>query len=122
MNRSSLLLMLALLNFLGVLTWSALTTSMALTMLLVDQAIPWRTTPEHPKPVLGLLSWGTKTSTPGSDTGTPHESAGFFSQLDDPMPPVGIQFPSSSNVSHLFHISWGNRLTSYLSPSSSGNH
>ena len=55
--------------------------------------------------ILGLLSWGTKTSAPGSDTGTPHESTGYFSKFDIPMPLAGAQFPASIGASHFFRLS-----------------
>ena len=66
----------------------------------------------HSKPELGLLSWGNKTSAPGSDTDTLHKSAGFSSKLDNPMLSKGVQFQSPFDAFHHFHLRWGNCLKS----------
>ena len=71
-----------------------------------DQAIPWMINPLHPKPELGLLSWGTKMCAPGSNTVILHESAGYSSKFDNPMLSVGVRSPSSSDVFHLSNLLW----------------
>ena len=75
----------------------------------LDWIFPWGTALQHPTLKLSLLSWGTKTSAPGSDTGTPHESTGCFSISAI----SSSSFPSSSDAFRLSRHSWENRLLSF---------
>ena len=58
---------------------------------------------QHLKPVLGLLSWDTKTSATGIDMCT-YESAGYSSKFDNPMLSAEARFPSTSGAFQPSHL------------------
>ena len=101
-------------------------TNMALTTIIDtfgdSSANPMEKNNQHPILTLICLSWGTKTSAPGSDVSTSNGSVGGSSRFEKPMLSAVALLPSSSEAFHPSRQLWGNRSPSFHLLSSSENH